>query len=285
MASLDEFAREQAILVDLDRTGRVLVAELADRFGVSAVTIRKDLDALERRSMLRRVRGGAVSTGTADEGAFEMRLRHSAKAKRAIARAAAPLVRDGDVIAMDSSTTCWYLANELLTRRNLVVITNGLRTAELLMEQSAAMVLMPGGVLRRSAASMVGPIGDVLAGRGRIDTGFFGLIGLSTTHGLMDIVVEEAQTKQFMARACNEVVGLFDSSKVDRFGLHSFAATDTISALYTDDGIEQSLIAEWKAAGVPVRTAAVVGDAAGDDTVLRFPEVRRLPGSAAGHRR
>jgi len=278
VASLDEFARAQAILVELERTGRVLVAELSDRFQVSAVTVRKDLDALERRSMLRRVRGGAVSTGKADEGAFEMRLRHSVRAKRAIAQAVAPLVRHGDVIAMDSSTTCFYLARELLDRRNIVVVTNGLRTAELLMEQSSAMVLMPGGVLRRAAESMVGPIGDVLAGRGRIDKGFFGLMGLSTAHGLLDVVVEEAQTKQFMARACNQVFGLFDSSKVGRFGLHSFAATDMLTGLYTDDAVDEALIEEWAAAGVPVNTVAV------DSAVVDMPASRRASGLGSGER-
>lgn len=278
MASLDEFARAQAILVELDRTGRVLVAALSDRFGVSAVTVRKDLDALERRSMLRRVRGGAVSTGKADEGAFEMRMRHSVRAKRAIAQAVAPLVRHGDVIAMDSSTTCFYLARELLDRRNIVVVTNGLRTAELLMEQSSAMVLMPGGVLRRSAESMVGPIGDVLSGRGRIDKGFFGLMGLSTSHGLLDIVVEEAQTKQFMAKACNQIFGLFDSSKVGRFGVHSFAAAETLTGLYTDDAVDGALIEEWAAAGVPVSTVAV------DSAVVDLPASRRASGFGAGQR-
>jgi DeoR/GlpR family transcriptional regulator of sugar metabolism len=278
VASLDEFARAQAILVELDRTGRVLVAALSDRFGVSAVTVRKDLDALERRSMLRRVRGGAVSTGKADEGAFEMRMRHSVRAKRAIAQAVAPLVRHGDVIAMDSSTTCFYLARELLDRRNIVVVTNGLRTAELLMEQSSAMVLMPGGVLRRSAESMVGPIGDVLSGRGRIDKGFFGLMGLSTSHGLLDIVVEEAQTKQFMAKACNQIFGLFDSSKVGRFGVHSFAATETLTGLYTDDAVDDALIEEWAAAGVPVSTVAV------DSAVVDLPASRRASGFGAGER-
>ncbi|MEJ7651506.1 MAG: DeoR/GlpR family DNA-binding transcription regulator [Nakamurella sp.] len=278
--SFDEFDRERAIIIELDRVGRVVVADLAHRFSVSAVTIRKDLDALERRSMLRRVRGGAVPTGVSDEGAFEMRLRHSARAKRAIARAVAAEVSNGDVIAMDSSTTCWYLAHEILDRRNLIVVTNGLRTAELLMEQSSAMVLMPGGVLRRSAASMVGPIGDVLAGRGRIDKGFFGLIGLSVSHGLLDIVVEEAQTKAFIARSCNEVYGLFDSSKVDRFGLHSFAATDTITGLFTDDAFNAEQTAQWTAAGVDVHRVSVDHDADGAD----LPEYRRTGSSHPSQR-
>lgn len=254
MASIDEFAREQAILLALDGVGRVVVNDLAREFGVSTVTIRKDLDGLERRAMLRRVRGGAVSVGSGDEGAFEVRLRHSRHVKQAIAKMVAPSVRHGDVIAMDSSTTCYYLAQELLDRRDLVVVTNGLRLAVLLMEQSAAMVLMPGGVLRRSAGSMVGPIGDVLAGRGRIDKGFFGVIGLSTTHGLLDLSAEEAQTKQFMARACNKVFGLFDSSKVGGFGVHSFATTDQITALYTDDGVDQDTVSQWAGHGIPIRT-------------------------------
>lgn len=256
MASIDEFAREQAILQALDGIGRVVVNDLAQEFGVSTVTIRKDLDGLERRAMLRRVRGGAVSVGSGDEGAFEVRLRHSRDVKQAIAKTVASSVRHGDVIAMDSSTTCYYLAQELLDRRDLVVVTNGLRLAVLFMEQSSAMVLMPGGVLRRSAASMVGPIGDVLAGRGRIDKGFFGVIGLSTTHGLLDLSAEEAQTKQFMARACNQVFGLFDSSKVGGFGLHSFATTDQITALYTDDGIDADAVSQWAGHGVPIRTVA-----------------------------
>jgi DeoR/GlpR family transcriptional regulator of sugar metabolism len=261
MASLDEFAREQAILTELNAAGRVVVNELAQMFGVSTVTIRKDLDALERRALLRRVRGGAVSVGSGDEGAFEMRLRHSRDAKRGIAAAVAPLVRHGDVIAVDSSTTGYYLAHELLDRRDLVVITNGLRVAMLLMEQSSATVLMLGGVLRRASGSMVGPIGDVLAGRGRVDKGFFGATGISVTHGLLDLSSEEASTKQFMAQACGQVYGLIDSSKIGGFGLHSFCAADGVEAIFTDDGIEDTVVAQWAEVGVPVH--AVPAEPAG----------------------
>lgn len=256
MASLDEFEREQAVLSGLKSSGQVSVAELATQFAVSTVTIRKDLDELERRGLLRRVRGGAVSVGASDEGAFEMRLRHARDSKRAIARAAAPLVRNGDVIAIDSSTTTFYLAQEILHRRDLVVVTNGLHHAMLFMEQSSARVLMPGGVLRRSAGSLVGPIGDVLAGRGRIAKGFFGVIGVSTTLGLLDISAEEAQTKRFMATACDHVYGMFDSSKVSGFGLHSFANPGELAGIFTDDGVTPEMIADWDGAGVPVAVAS-----------------------------
>jgi DeoR family transcriptional regulator of aga operon len=259
MEGLDEYQREQAILLELEASGRVMVNDLAARFGVSAVTIRKDLDALERRSLLRRIRGGAVGAGNSDEGAWSMRVRHSAEAKQEIAAAAATLVRDGDSIALDSSTTCFYLAQRLLERRNLVVVTNGLRTAQLFMEGSNAMVVLPGGVLRRSAESMVGPIGDLLTGRGRLRKGFFGLVGLSTELGLLDVSVDEAHTKQLLAAACDEVYGLFDSSKANRFALHSFVPTERITALYTDAGIDPSAVEQWRRAGVEMRT---VGGAA-----------------------
>jgi DeoR/GlpR family transcriptional regulator of sugar metabolism len=256
MASLDEFSREQVILSALRTTGRVAVADLATRFGVSSVTVRKDLDALERRSLLRRVRGGAVSLGASDEGSFEARFTDSRDRKQAIAKAAATSVHDGDVIAIDSSTTAFYLAQEIVDRRGLVVVTNGLRLATLLMEQSSARVLVLGGVLRRSAGSLVGPIGDVLSSRGRIAKGFFGLVGLSVVHGLMDISAEEAQTKHVMAAACDEVHGLFDSTKITGFGLHPFADTERVAALWTDDEAPAGFVTEWCDQGVAVHTAA-----------------------------
>jgi DeoR family transcriptional regulator of aga operon len=264
MASLDEFSRERFILAALRTTGRVSVADLAARFGVSTVTVRKDLEALERKSLLKRVRGGAVGLGASDEGAFELRLRDSRESKVAIAKAAADLVRDGDVVAIDSSTTAYYLAREILDRRNLVVVTNGLRLATLFMEQSSARVLVLGGILRRSAASLVGPVGDVLISRGRIAKGFFGLVGLSVTHGLMDISGEEAQTKAAMAQACDEVYGLFDSSKVSGFGLHSFAPSGSITGMFTDANVPQDFVIQWKQVGVPV-TAALPEPQAADN--------------------
>lgn len=282
MASIDEFTREQLILSALKNDGRVTVSALAAEFGVSSVTVRKDLVLLENRNLLRRVRGGAVATQAADEGAFEMRLRHSESVKRGIATAAAALVDDGDVIAIDSSTTTYYLAQELLHRRNLVVITNGLRHAMLFMEQSSAMVMMPGGVIRRSASSVVGPIGDVLAGRGRIDAGFFGVAGISTSLGLLDISSDEAQTKRAMATACDHVYALFDSSKFTGFGLHSFADPGDITAMVTDTDADPTTVRQWSDSGVDVTqvpAAAQSGAAAGPSPAVRSPEPdgRRRP--------
>ena len=250
MASLSEFDREQAILVELDDHGRVEVNQLSTRFGVSAVTIRKDLENLERRAMLRRIRGGALVTERTDEGAFEFRQRVAAKAKRAIARRAATLIRPGDVIAMDSSTTCFYLAEEIVDIAPLTVITNGLRTSSYLLAHSRANVVMPGGVLRRASESMVGFFGGVLDGRGRVDAGFFGLVGLSLQRGLLDITPEEAHAKEALAAVCRRVYGLFDSTKVERFGTHPFVPVDRVTGLISDTGVPAHTHRAWTEAGV-----------------------------------
>ncbi len=251
---MDEYARAEAILALLERVGRVTVSELTRQLNVSAVTVRKDLESLEQRAMLRRVRGGAVGIASADEGSFDMRLRQGRSVKRAIAAVVAETVGNGDIIAMDASTTCYYLAEMLLERRDLIVITNGLKTATLFLEKSSAMVVMPGGVLRRSAGSMVGQFGDVLAARGTIDKGFFGVKGLSVTHGLMEMAIEEAEAKKHLVASCASVYGLFDASKVGRFGLHSFAPVSAITGLYTDDRMPADQATEWRRAGVAVTT-------------------------------
>ncbi|SDG51080.1 DeoR/GlpR family DNA-binding transcription regulator [Klenkia brasiliensis] len=257
MVALDEFARSEAILQALEVVGRVQVTELAAQLGVSTVTIRKDLEALEQRSALRRVRGGAVATPAAEEGAFETRLRHRQAAKEAIAEAVAPLVRDGDVIALDSSTSCWYLAAQLVDRRGLVVITTSLPTATLLSERTDATVVMPGGTVRRSARSLVGHVGDVLAGRGRIDRGFLGGHGISAERGLLDLASEEAAAKAQLADACDLVYGLLDSSKFGSFSIHTCVPVDRLTAVYTDSGVDPAAAAAIKSAGVPVHAVEV----------------------------
>jgi DeoR family transcriptional regulator of aga operon len=254
MADIAEHDRQQEILRLLDGAGRVSVPDLAARFGVSLVTVRKDLEALERRRLLTRVRGGAVGASGADEGAFEMRLRHRAAEKMAIARAAAETVGDGDAIALDCSTTCYFLAQELRERRGLVVLTNGLRTAEMLSEAGATVVL-PGGTLRRSSWSLVGDIGDVFVGRGRVARGFFGVRSLSPEAGLLELSPEEAAAKRRLVSVCDEVYGLFDSSKVGRFALHTFAEPGRITRLITDAEMPHEDVDAWREAGVDVRTA------------------------------
>lgn len=252
MAGVSEHERRADIVRLLDGEGEVTVAGLAQRFAVSMVTIRKDLTDLETRRLLRRIHGGAVRAERAEEGTFEMRVRHRSAAKQAIAKAAAALVHDGDTIVLDCSTTCYYLAAELRTRRGLVVLTNGLRAAELLSESDATVVLL-GGMVRRSSWSLVGDIGDVFGGRGRVGRGFFGVRSISLQLGLMELNSEEAAAKRRLVAACHQVYGLFDSSKVGLFALHSFALPEGITELITDADTTDEVVEQWSGIGIPMR--------------------------------
>ncbi|THG29325.1 DeoR/GlpR family DNA-binding transcription regulator [Naasia lichenicola] len=244
--------REEVILHELRATGKVSVRDLAERLNVSEVTIRKDLDALEERSLLRRVRGGAVPSARGEEGAFADRMLMDAAAKRAIAREVAKNVQDGDSIAIDSSTTSYYLAQELVDRDDLIVVTFGLRTAVLLLEQSNATVVMPGGVVRRASGGMVGSFGNTLAGRGRLGAGFFGTATLSIEHGMLELSSEEAATKRALVAVCDEVHVSLASSKIGRFGINSFASASEVTRIYTDELADDAFLHEWEKVGTPV---------------------------------
>lgn len=252
MTERNDFVREEVILHELNATGRVLVNDLAARTGVSTVTIRKDLDSLETRALLRRVRGGAVLPTGGEEGAFSERLRTESGIKRAIGQHLAGLVSDGDVIALDSSTSSYYLAQELVDRRNLKVVTFGMRTAALFMDHSDATVIVPGGVLRRASSSMVGAFANILQDRGRIAKGFFGVSTLSPQLGLLELSSDEANTKRSMVAVCDAVFGMFTSSKIRGFGLHTFAHPREITALYTDEHASDDFVDQWSAVDVAV---------------------------------
>ena len=260
MPTVDEYGRAEVILAELETGGRVSVGDLVERLGVSAVTIRKDLEGLEQRTMLRRVRGGAVSLTTSDEGSFEMRLRQQRAAKQAIAGAAAELVGPDDVIALDGSTTCYYLAQELLDRRGLTVVTNGSAYGDAVPRafrprwwscQVACFVARP---VRWSArwATCSRPAA-------RIDRGFFGVKGLSVVHGLMDLAVEEAEAKKYIARSCAEVYGLFDAGKVGRLRAALLRADDVHHGALHHRPHPGRGPADWVAAGVPVRRVEAPG--------------------------
>lgn len=244
--------RETQILRQLNTEGSVVVSDLADMFGVSAVTIRKDLDALEQRSMLKRVRGGAVRAAATDEGAFAHRLTVMAEAKNALGAVAADTVEDGDIISLDSSTSCYWLAQHLVNHKNLTVVTYGLHVATFLMDESSAMVVMPGGVLRRPSGSLVGSLTDPLEGRGRIGKAFFGVKSLSRQHGLMELALDEAEAKRSLVRAADSIFGLLTSDKVSGFALHSFADADKVTGLFTDAALPAEDATAWDARGVSV---------------------------------
>jgi DeoR family transcriptional regulator of aga operon len=234
----------------------VTVAELARSFGVSEVTVRNDLGILAGKGLVARIRGGARALQRGQsEVAFDVRLRVQQDEKRAIARAAAAMVGDGEAVALDSSTTAYYIALELREKHELVVVTNGLRIAAALADAPGVSVIVPGGVLRLAAMSLVGDFASSVLRNTRIGKGFFGARGISVERGLMDLNPEEVRIKRELADVCERVIGIFDHTKWRRSALLSFVATDRIDAIVTDANAPTELVEEWRKRGVEVVTA------------------------------
>jgi DeoR/GlpR family transcriptional regulator of sugar metabolism len=243
------------VLRMLESRDSVQVTELAEVFSVSEVTVRSDLTELARQGLVARVRGGvrALQQGQSDVG-FDLRLRLEVERKRAIGRAAAALVDEGEAVALDASTTAYYLALELRGKRELVVVTNGLLVATALADAPGISVLVTGGMLRLSAMSLVGDLGTDVLRTTRINKGFLGARGLSLERGLMDLNPDEVRIKQEMADACEQVYGIFDGTKWHRSALLAFVLVDQLAGIITDSSAPASEVEAWRGAGVEVVT-------------------------------
>jgi DeoR/GlpR family transcriptional regulator of sugar metabolism len=271
--------RMQHVLHLLETRDSVHVAELAEAFSVSEVTIRSDLSALARQGLVARVRGGvrALQQGQSEVG-FDLRLRLEVERKRAIGRAAAALVNEGEAVALDASTTAYYLALELRGKRELVVVTNGLLVATALADAPGISVLVTGGMLRLSAMSLVGDLGTDMLRTTRINKGFLGARGLSLERGLMDLNPDEVRIKQEMADACEQVYGIFDGTKWHRSALLAFVPVDQLAGIITDSSAPASEVEAWRGAGVEVVTVEPVPR---EPLPVRPRDLRRAVGNDA----
>ena len=175
-----------------------------------------------------------------------MRLRVQKAEKCAIARAAAAMVEDGEAIALDSSTTAYYVALELRRKRELVVVTNGLRVAMALAGAPGVGAIVPGGELQPAATAIVGKFVSSMLETIRISRGFFGARGVSVERGLMDLNPDEVQIKREIADVCEQVVGIVDSTKWHRTALLSFISSQRIDAIITDGGSPAEAVAQWR---------------------------------------
>ncbi|HEX9381218.1 MAG TPA: DeoR/GlpR family DNA-binding transcription regulator [Gaiellaceae bacterium] len=279
---LSQVERMQRVLQMLETRDSVHVAELAQTFSVSAVTVRNDLSQLARQGLVARVRGGVrpLQRGESELG-FDLRLRVEVDRKKAIARAAAALVGEGEAIALDASTTAYYLALELRAKRELVIVTNGIVVAASLADVPGVSVLVTGGMLRLSAMSLVGDLGADLLRTTRITKGFLGAGGVSLDRGLMDLNPDEVRIKQEMAAACEQVIGIVDGTKWHRSALLSFAPSDGVHAIVTDESAPAEQVEAWRARGTQVTVAKVVH---GERSSVRRVDLRRTPPTNGGER-
>lgn len=258
------YATERHTIIErlLHDDSRVTVVDLAERFGITPETVRRDLDHLETAGILRRVHGGAVpadNASTSEPSLSDRREQHSA-AKAAIGRRARSLIPPGfdGSIFFDAGSTTAAAAGELaddLSGGSIEVVTHSLAIAHPLSELAHVSLTLIGGRLRGLTSAAVGA-GTVRSIEGmRPDIAIVGVNGMSADFGLSTPDVDEAAVKTAIVRSARRMVVVADAGKFDRESLVSFATLRDIDVLVTDEQPTGTLAEALRDADVEVRLA------------------------------
>ena len=245
--------RRRSILEVLNHDGRVLVGALAKRFRTSQVTIRKDLDILQSRGRIHRTHGGALPScqSALEDPTLREKEKLHRKEKLQIAAAGARMVREGQVVILDSGTTTTAIARALREFQNLTIITNAVNIAAEL-SGSSLEVILTGGTLRKNSFSLVGPIAEETLRRLNADILFLGVDGFDAHNGLSTPNLLEAKVNRAMMEVARIAVAVCDSSKFGRRSLSSIAPPSALHHLITDRGIPKPDLATLRKTGMHV---------------------------------
>ncbi|MQA76483.1 MAG: DeoR family transcriptional regulator [Solirubrobacterales bacterium] len=255
-------------IVELLRDSRsVTVAELEREFGISAMTVRRDLAELERQGIARRTHGGAVLPDiAAHEDSFAQRLETATEEKRLLADAAIAMLSPAETIFLDSSTTSYFLARQIVERGiGLTVITNSLPVMDFLATEAPPGIdlIGAGGLLRRLTRSFVGPVA-IAAVRGYFaDRVFLSVKGVTADGTLTDADPLEAEVKRAMITQATEAVLLVDASKLSARGLSAIVPVSQLHAVLAH-GVRGEMAAALRAPGVELRAIGEPTDGAGE---------------------
>lgn len=245
--------RRAHILRAIDDRGSVTVVELAERLGVSMMTIRRDLVELEKEGVVRRVHGGAVSArGRSYEPLYPIRAGVMQEEKERIGAAAAELVADGDSIALDIGTTTLELARCLIGRRNITILTPSLHIANLFLTQPDVRLVVTGGIARPVEGSLIGELARHAFSRLYVDRLFLAVACMDAGYGLSEYNWDDALIKQAMIASAREVVVVADSTKFGKVAFAHVADFHQIHRVITDREPPQEIMQRLRDANVQV---------------------------------
>jgi DeoR family fructose operon transcriptional repressor len=238
--------RQAAILQYLTENGFAAVAELAQKFQVSKMTIRRDLSDLEGQRALQRTYGGAtVYDPTFFEVSLQAKATQFVEEKRRIGKAAADLVQDDEVVILDAGSTTTLVAKFLKNKR-LTVVTNGLNIAADLSDCPNIQLYIAGGHLRQGVLAIVGPETSAFFDNIRADKLFLGVDGVDAQGGLTVPDLNEAHTKRAMIRSAKQTIVVADHSKIGRSTLSTIVPLAKASLLITGHEADPRLVDELK---------------------------------------
>ena len=225
--------RRSKILEELDKKGQVNVNELSTLLDVSVVTIRNDLDKLEKNNLLVRAHGGAFKSNSIAL-TLSQKKKLNIESKTRIGKMAASLIQNNDTIILDSGTTTFEVSNYLQKFENLTVITNALDIVNNLAPQKNLEAFMLGCYLKEFSMSLVGPMAERNLKNLSCDKLFLGVDSIRPKKGVFTHHMEEAHLNQIMIDIADEIILVSDSSKFEKSGLAFICSLDKINTIVTD---------------------------------------------------
>ncbi|MEN3746274.1 DeoR/GlpR family DNA-binding transcription regulator [Sphingomonas sp. HF-S3] len=238
----------------LEEEGRLVAKPFSQRLGVSEDTIRRDLRELARDGVLQRVHGGALpaSPALAD---FPTRARAGSAAKRALGRAAARLIKPGQIVFIDGGTTNVQLARHLPRELKARIVTHSPTIAVELAGHSGIEVQLIGGRLFSHSVVAVGAEAAEAISRIRVDSFFLGATGLHVELGVTTGDAEEAAIKRLIARQAAETILLATRDKIGAASPYAILPLGEIATLVTEAGVPDDMLGPFRAAGVTILTS------------------------------
>lgn len=255
---MDPDERRQRILVDVKEDGEDLIPRLSEKYGVSEMTIRRDLKALEEEGLILRTYGGAMvapqSRDALEISSWERRRQRAAVQKEAIASHAAGLVEEGDIVILEGGTTAAALVPFLRGKRRLKIVSNGLPIITAMAERlgSGATLICTGGMFHPETRTFIGPVTNRFFREFHAHRLFLSATGFTLEAGATDPEMLGTETKHRMVEAANEVILLLDSSKFGVTSLMNVLALDQVTLLITDDGAPAAMLEALRTRGVTV---------------------------------
>src|SRR5580698_8303545 len=250
--------RFTSILTGLQQTGRVSVETLSEQLGVSVVTVRRDLDALDEKGLLRRTHGGAVSIEPLfyeqfrRDQSFLAQEKHAADEKRRIGRAAAALISAGETIALTPGTTTTEVIRGLPINYNITVVTNTVNVAMELSKRRDVYVFVTGGHLHGEWFSLVGSAAIRALENMLINTMFIGADGIDATWGASCFSADEAELNSTMLKSARRRIAVVDSGKFGVVANWRICQSTELNILITDTGATDEMIAPFQKLGIEV---------------------------------
>ena len=244
--------REKIILDRLSVDGSVSVGILSQDLGVSGVTIRGDLNALKEKGWINRTRGGAAPALHRD---ILERQRLNVEQKNIIAKAAADLVKDGDVIMIEAGTTTSLIARYLAGKRDIHIVTNSTLVFSYARMYPNLQITMTGGEFRRATESLVGPIALETIDRLNVRLAFVGTDGFTLEKGMTTHLMEGAEIVKAMRAHAQTTVLTADSSKYGRIGFSHVLPLSAMDLILCDEALNRQAETELREAGINIKLA------------------------------